>query len=421
MSGKHENKLLYYIGNLAEFISKLNIRFHNLFIFTFILWYATEIVFNTTLKTIFGISIESLNSFVNLLIFALLMIQIMLLLPSYGKKELLIIAVITMPVALAAFLSDHRSMLSAWMFVVASKNENMDRVIKTAFKILVITVPLVCISCLLGWIEDEEVFMRGIERSSLGFSHPNQLGLRIFQLLVCHCYINKEKKYTLDYIFIIAAIVFVYTVPNSQTACMCLGIFLLLLCIYKGIENRKQIILKIYMWILWAAALSMNVFSIILSYINVDEYPVLARINLWMSARFTSGHRVWEMYGVSFFGQRVYVTPEERALVGVTERLWLDNAYASILLRYGILVFVLFSIAYLWLMRYTASREMYILTIILFMYALYGVMENGLFTLAHNIFLIAFGDLLYKKGEKPLCGSRGLEGEHKRKIFKGYA
>jgi hypothetical protein len=44
-----------------------------------------------------------------------------------------------------------------------------------------------------------------------------------------------------------------------------------------------------------------------------------------------------------------------------------------------------------------AVRKEYVLVIILFLYSLYGIMENGLYMVTQNIFLIAFSDLLFRK------------------------
>ena len=93
--------------------------------------------------------------------------------------------------------------------------------------------------------------------------------------------------------------------------------------------------------------------------------------------------------------------------MGVKQFLYLDNAYASILIRYGVLVFIMFSFFYLLLLKEEANHHKGMLVIILFLYALYGVMENGLYQMTHNIFLIAFANLLYgintSKGEKENC------------------
>ena len=42
------------------------------------------------------------------------------------------------------------------------------------------------------------------------------------------------------------------------------------------------------------------------------------------------------------------------------------------------------------------QRE-YVLVIILFLYAVYGLMETGWYMITHNIFLITFSTLLYRK------------------------
>ena len=49
------------------------------------------------------------------------------------------------------------------------------------------------------------------------------------------------------------------------------------------------------------------------------------------------------------------------------------------------------------------------LAIILFLYALYGVMENGLYQITHNIFLIAFSNLLYGKSASEEIGMGEVE------------
>ena len=103
------------------------------------------------------------------------------------------------------------------------------------------------------------------------------------------------------------------------------------------------------------------------------------------------------MYGVPIFGQRVYVTEDERKMAGIQSRIWLDNAYVNVLLRYGIVIFLIFSIAYFCLLKTLVLQKQYMLATLLFLYALYGIMENGLYMITHNIFLIMFSVLLYRK------------------------
>ena len=48
---------------------------------------------------------------------------------------MIIIVVITIPIIIATVLSGQRTMMSAWMFIVASKNVDLDDVIRTAYQV----------------------------------------------------------------------------------------------------------------------------------------------------------------------------------------------------------------------------------------------------------------------------------------------
>lgn len=359
-------------------------------------WYSTEIFFSTTLKFVFGIPIDVLSNLVSFLVFALLMLQI-LFMQSYTKRELILIGFITVPIMISTLISGNRSLLSLWMFVVGAKRITFDRIIQIAYRILLIMIPLVVVLRFVGIIADYTMMRGSIQRFSLGFSHPNQLGLRIFQLALCQCYVNREKINIWNYCNITLAILFVIKVPNSQTAYICLIVFLILLIIYEFIRNQKQLLIKLYTDGLLVGTILLYIISMILSFIDVNRNSVLRQIDRWMSQRFSWGHKVWQIYGTSLLGQKIYVSEKEVRLIGLNRRLWLDNAYMSLFLRYGVITFLIFSCFYIYLIYKKIEKKQYILAIILFLYALYGMMETGLYMVTHNIFLIAFADLLYHK------------------------
>lgn len=372
------------------------IRLKNFFIYIFILWYSTEILFNSTLDSIMGVPADKISNIVTWVIFALLMFQIVFL-QSYTKRELLSIILITVPVIVATVLSEQRQMMSVWMFVVAAKNVDVDRVIRTAYKILLIMLPAIMLLCLLGIIENATMMRGSVQRFALGFSHPNQLGLSVFQLMACYCYVNKDKLDKLNYIYFLLIILFLIKIPNSKTAYIATAVLLLMLMLYRVIKGQKPEYMIVYEKGILIGVFCLNFFSVLFSYIDVNRNFILARINSWMSSRFSVCHKVWLMYGVSFFGQRIYVTESERALVGIKSKLWLDNSYVSLLLRYGILMFLIFSIGYMCIVKSMLIKKEYVLAIILFLYAVYGLMETGWYMITHNIFLVTFSTLLYGK------------------------
>lgn len=370
--------------------------FQNFYIFIFVLWYSTEIIFNSTLECLFDISIDIWNNFVNWAVFAFLMIHI-LFMQSYKKREIVVIILITLPIIISTILSGNRNLLSLWMFVVGAKEISFSRIVRVAYRILLIMVPVVILLWLVGLIEDHTVMRGDIRRLSLGFSHPNLLGTRIFQLVLCHSYINKDIINMWNYCYIILAAFFVVKVPNSQTAYISLIALLVLLIIYEYVRNQKPKFVKLYAGGLLIGAALCAVISIILSFIDVNKSSVLKQIDIWISGRFSWGHRVWRIYGISLMGQKIYTSSEEVRLIGLSSRLWLDNAYLSLLLRYGILIFLMFTFFYICLIYKKFVQKQYILVIILFLYAMYGIMECGLYMIGNNIFLIIFADLLYDK------------------------
>lgn len=374
-------------------------RKHYSFIGIFLLWYVSEIFFNTTLKSVFGIDISVLNSIISYLILVLLMLHIVFF-QKYSLKEFILIGIITWIVSISTILSQTFFLMSLWMFVVASKDTSFEKIIQITYKVLKITVPAVLILHFLGYIEDYTIYRQGVARYSLGFSHPNQLGLRFFQLIVCHFYVHRNAIRKRDWLYLLATIIFVYIVPNSQTAFCCLIAFLIGMYLTYFLQQNSQRLLEIYGRVLMVLALLFNIFSVLFSIIIIKKDSWLYVLDSWMSVRFSACHKVYELFGVKFWGNKLYISANERMQIGYHENLWLDNAYMALLLRFGILTYVLFSLIYLINMSYHKRNKNMFLAVILFVYALYGIMEQGMISLTHNIFLLSLANLLYDKNSQ---------------------
>lgn len=385
---------------LMKSIEKQTLRFHNFYLFVFILWYSTEIMMNIKLEMIFGITVHTINAMINICILALLMFQMVLLLPSYKKRDFFIIAGITLPIVAAAILSGNKQLLSAWMFIVAAKEVSFENIIKAVYRTLCMMIPLVIFLHLTGVIE-EFTKPRGDElRHSLGFAHPNQLGIVLFQLVVCHCYLHRNKIRAVDFILVSAALLFTYIVPNSQSACLSMFLLLAVWIFCGKFQNCRPKIKNVYGKALVMLALLCNAGSVFLSIVDVRRFPFLRKIDFLISDRFATGYITLQVYGIRLWGQPVFLHEEERIRMGMADgagRLYLDNSYLSLLIRYGVISYFIFSVAYLMLMNYFRKKEQYFMVSVLFVFAVYGVMENCLFSAFHNVFLLTFADMLYEK------------------------
>lgn len=317
---------------------------------------------------------------------------------KYELQEVYIIILITIPIVISAALSAFFSLLSTWMFIVAAKESEFDKIVRIAYKILLIMIPMVILLHFLGFIDDYILVKNGMVRHSLGFSHPNVLGLQVFQLVACHCYINRKKIRVIDLIYLLIAVLFVYFVP-SQTSYICMAVLFLVLIINMIINKCRKIFLDIYMNCLFALTILFNFFSVLWSFIGVEWSPILIKINNFLSGRFSWCHKVFQIYGVSFWGQRIYVSTAERSQAGLStyEKLYLDNAYMTLILITGIISYVVFILLYYISMMYFEKRKYTVLFIIFTTYALYGVMERGLFLTTNNIFLVGISNVVFGK------------------------
>ncbi len=359
----------------------MKIKCRNIFLAIFVLWYVNEFICGTTLKAVFGIPTGWINNMVKYLTLGLLLIQIAFG-QTYKKKEFIGIGMISVPFIITAAVSGNYSLLSAWMFIIAAKDVDFDKIVKAVYRILYVMIPLTIILY------------------SLGFSHPNQLGIVLFQFVVCHCYLHRKKLKITDYLLIVAVILFIYIAPNSQSAYLSIFAFLILLIFYGECQKHSSKIADIYGKMILLFSFLLNATSILLSIMDIRRFPLLWKMDALISNRFATSHNTLQIYGIKLWGQQVLLYEEERIQAGMADgagKLYLDNSYMTLLIKYGVISYLIFSIAYLLLMDYFRKKEQYFMVTILFMFAIYGVMENCMFSAFHNVYLLAFAQMLYGK------------------------
>lgn len=370
---------------------KLNLRRQNWFLPIFTIWFVVDILFLSNLYE--SENLKMINLFVDYMSLILLMIQI-LFFQEYTKKELVVIGIITAIIIPFTIVSGYVKLMNVWIFVVASKKCSFEDTIRRAYHVLLIMIPIIVLSSRIGLIEDTVRYRNGIVRYSLGFAHPNTLGMKIFQLLACHFYIRREKLNIWDYLFLMAAIVFTYTVPNSQTSYISMMVLLLGILLNHFANKLGTSFSHIYSACLIAMAALFNILSVMWSLIGIKDNSALATLDRFLSNRFSVCHRTFQIFGATLLGNPT-LTTGTYTISGQMETLFLDNAYMVLLLRYGIVAYILFSFVYgANLIRCRRSSQNMLL-IILFCYALYGVMEEGLYLLNVNIFLLTFSGLLF--------------------------
>ena len=125
--------------------------YYNCVIFAFCF---TEILFSTTLETIFGVPTEWLNKMMAYLMLVLLLIQIVFF-QKYKRSELIKIVCAGVPFVISALMSKNNSLLCAFLFITAGKDADMDRIVKMLYKLSIIIITAIALLSLTGLYSGE--------------------------------------------------------------------------------------------------------------------------------------------------------------------------------------------------------------------------------------------------------------------------
>ena len=371
-----------------------------------LLWYVTEVLIKTRFDSFLGIAKEVFDTCQSYLVLALLLIEIIFF-QRYTKREIMNIGLFGFLLVIVTVRSNFSNeLLSFTLFAVASKKADIKRVIRMIYRALQILIPTIVILSLFGVLDNYVIYREGgLQRYSLGFSHPNTLGQYIYTLMGCHFYLRFDRLKWWDYILALGAAIFCYVVPNSQTAIVLLFLLVAVTLVYKLSQTISKE--KIVLYSLLIGAFACNAISVILSNIDLSKYPVLSLFDNAISSRFSICNHDIDVCGLTWFGQEVNVLSSEVfSKLGISYAhvvVTLDNSYIAILLKYGIVMFAVFSALFLYNMYVQIQKQRSAIVILLFLTAVYGVTERSLFMLSINIFLLSFADVFYGHREIGPC------------------
>ena len=360
-------------------------------------WFVTRVLLVSTVDTILIWDRNDFDTYSSYVFLAFLLIQIVFF-QKYQFKEIMLILLITVPFAFASIESKYYVLMSSWIFIVASKNIDFDTIAKIAYYSQLFMSLFIFYMFYSGVISEFLVYRNSVLRHSLGFSHPNQLGIRVFLIVVCRCYIRRNKFNIIDWIVIILSAIFVHRVADSKTSLIAL-LLLAIVTLFNIIMKKAGGNLRPLASTMIVITALCSVVSVFMCSIQVRKYPLLSSINRFMSGRFSCCNRVLNYYGIKLFGQNVELIID-KSIIGKYYHFWLDNAYMALLIRYGPIVLAIFVVLYLSTMIILRNMNEYLLVEIFCIYAIYGIMENSLFSFSRNMFLLLLSYPLYKRTRK---------------------
>lgn len=366
----------------------------------FFVWYSMQILKGTTLYSFFGIPIDTLNYLADGFV-TILLLFIIIIFQSYSINELYVIAIVSCVLLISGIISGNYVMISGWLFILASKDIMIEDILNLAYFLIIFGLMMVIGLYLVGIADDFIMYRAGITRHSLGFSHPNILGMRVFQFNIFRFYRKKININIWDFLIGIASGLFVFFVSNSLTSTICIMALVIMMTINKIIEKFYETKIEIFSSLMVFIAIAFNLFSMFVSIVDENKFRWVYSIRRLFSFHLYNCNKVYSIYGPSLFGNRMYISGEAELINGSSVgRLYLDNAYMGSFMWFGIIVYILFSVSYILTMCHFKKENNVFMVIVLFVFALYGVMEQGTYIISHNVFLMAISYVVFLDKER---------------------
>lgn len=233
-----------------------------------------------------------------------------------------------------------------------------------------------------GFVKNAVTFYRGKEiRYTLGFVHPNGLGLSAF-LLSLYLVLYKKKVNFIYLFFMLALSYFCYKVPNSFTSTTV--IILLVLCGILGNYLSDIKLSKKYNYALLIFLLTffvLFVFSLYYVAYTFSFQEILKKLPGAIWARFELGNKAFSVYGVNLFGNFDRIYADLMKLGDMASWwLWVDCTYFYIPIYNGIIASAFFlGMLFMTIARAVRKFE-YKFILIFFVVIMYGVSESSVGT-----------------------------------------
>lgn len=382
---------------------KLRFNLNNLYYFSVALWFIAGTI---TESEYFNYAI--CGWFISLSqLMAICFLLYRIFTSKYTTSEIVKLILVVSIWGISYYISGYRELIFGLVFLCASKEIDYDRLVKIVFWSVTISTLFVIASSLVGIISNTSLISvnqyTGVEnnRFLFGFRHHNFLGQRIMVCLFCYMYRNFNKLSKRFYLTGTILFFFLFFIVRSRTAAILLLIALIFTGILKIVEfvekrqgkNLVRIIVNIMIMIPMG-------FSILSCFLYDEENSFWYTLNSLIYKRFSMAHQLYEQYGFSLFGNQINLVSTLFAMENGTKAIVLDNAYAHLLIRCGLLVFLFVVGGYLLVTRQALKNKNYSIAMIIALYFICGITEKWFFLVSYNPFFILISMIIFDVNKK---------------------
>lgn len=325
------------------------------------------------------------------------------------KSVILLVAVIswrqTLYVGLLLFIS----------FILAAKDVNFRNLVKIYFSVGCILLIYMIVMSQIGVVSDMVYHRHGFARHALGLNYPTDLAAHVFYLVLAYAYINFKKLNLISYMGFVITGVVVYSLTQARTDALLIILSVPVIYIaqkaYDG-QRISRLVASFY----WAMPVLAAYIAVVASYFYDPSNRLLRLLNKIVSTRLSLSKKAINRDGFSLFGQRVvehgWGGPMGHHFPQSFHYFYIDSSYMRLVIIYGVLIGLII-LAVMSLIAFTSTKQRgYCLAAIMLLVAIHSIIEQHLFEISFNPFLLALlSDNAYLKNS--LGENNGTEKQQK--------
>lgn len=303
------------------------------------------------------------------LVFYLLLLYIVFQ-KRYSFNKLLIFSIITCLLTYGMFKSEMSAFVYAWLFIIASKGENYERIIKKLYLSMwiVLIVATICYVCSIDYTTFIHQVKDGVD---LALGQKNQAGLFFACLfLMKKAWESTSKKMYKDWIYAFV----VLTITKSKTAFVVILLYPIMIKMYNYVLVKEKKWMRVITEMLVP-------FLLLFSYFSAKMYEsniFVQMVDKILTNRIFLNWYILSRNKLTLWGQNIKLSytgvhNPVRDTWNITTTV--DNAYMLAVLVMGIIPVFLFIIGYIMVIRRAFEDRNVVVIVTAVIFALYGISE----------------------------------------------
>lgn len=381
------NSHKYWLGSVGVKINNFSEIFrlsgYSLFIVTFSFFYYTQLAVITNLSS-------TANIFRGVTFFILFL---GLFFRKYSIREIFLIVMLFLFSLYVSSQSKSIDTLVTLFLIVAMRQIEFRKIVRVDFYTRLISTIAIFILSSIRYIPTLDMYRGSTLRHSFGFYHPNLFGAYILILTLEFIYLGYLKNRNSYRVWVILPVVwFIGKATDDRSVEIALIIFFLLYFLLQ-IPYFKEAPSNFYKAITVVTFTSVSLISLFSSYEYNPTIGIWTIINKLLSGRPELINTIVKgFYPIRWFGQNTPLLGDSGVIVnGVTKFLYADNSYMSILIKFGICTFLVFTF---WVLKNSFSflegKNKLIMFCWLIAMLAWGLSENKLILVQFNILLFSY-------------------------------